>query len=317
MLEQSELEQARARLAEMAAPLTVYLSAGADAEDKLYQVLADTIEGLVEASDGKLAVEQSPGDDAFPGLPVLSVGHVRYLAVPRGPELPPFLDLLVALTEAPPPDADDVAPGTVRVLMAPTCPNCPVVVGAVLARAAGRPQLRVEVVDAMYFTALAGPVKSVPTVVVDGAYTVIGALTGEELSRILARREDPDFVVEALESMVGAGRFDEVLARVTSAQGLPLLPRLLSRGELKERMGIMLMAEEALERDPHCLDAAVPHLLPLLGSENPSLRGDTADLLGQIGAPGAADALKKLLSDDNEDVREVAQDALDMLREPS
>ena len=82
-------------------------------------------------------------------------------------------------------------------------------------------------------------------------------------------------------------------------------------------MGVMLLAEEALESDPHCLDGALPHLLPLLEKPDATLRGDTADLLGTIGAPGAREALTRLQQDENPDVREVAEEALESLRQPS
>ena len=68
---------------------------------------------------------------------------------------------------------------------------------------------------------------------------------------------------------------------------------------------------------PHALDAAVPHLLPLLVSDEDNLRGDAASLIGRIGAPGAREALSRLLADANADVREAAAEALDRLRQPS
>jgi HEAT repeat protein len=45
------------------------------------------------------------------------------------------------------------------------------------------------------------------------------------------------------------------------------------------------------------------------------LRGDTADLLGQIGHPSAREALKSLLKDPNPDVAEIAKEALEALRD--
>ena len=317
-MDDQELQTAAEALSSLQAPVELNLWPGSDPDDQLLVALRETVEALASVSGGKLTVQEAPTCEKYPDKPSLTVGNVRYLAVPRGPELAPFLSFLEALSaQGDAATEEPLAPAEVRVYMASTCPNCPVVVGACLELAARFDQLHLEVVDAMVFTDMAGPLKSVPAVVVDGAYTEIGPLSRAELLRILRRRQEPGFQVDALESMISAARLVDALAWLRQEDAFATLTPLLRRSGIKERMGVMLMVEEALEEDPHALDLAVPHLLPLLQAEDPSLRGDTADLLGQIGAPGSAEALRKLLSDDNEDVREVAKDALEMLREPS
>jgi len=316
-MDDQELQTATEALSRLQTPLELTLWPGSDPDDQLWQVLRETAEALAGASGGKLSVREAQGEARHPDKPSLAVGNVHYLAVPRGPELSPFLAFLETISQQGGVGSEELAPAVVRVYMAPTCPNCPVVVGACLELAARFDQLRLEVVDAMYFTDLAGPIKSVPAVVVDGAYTEIGPLSQAQLLRILRRRQEPEYQVDTLESMISAGRLADTLAWLRQEDTFSALDPLLRRAGIKERMGVMLLAEEVLEEDPHALDLAVPHLLPLLQVEDPTLRGDTADLLGQIGAPGAAEALKKLLTDENEEVREVAQDSLEMLREPS
>ena len=55
---------------------------------------------------------------------------------------------------------------------------------------------------------------------------------------------------------------------------------------------------------------AQSRLLPLLGHDNAVTRGDAANLLGIIGDKGAISYLEKLLSDENSNVRMIAQEAL-------
>lgn len=317
MTDDKELHTAARELSSLDAPLELGLWAGEDPEDQLLQVLRETAAALANASEGKLTVKERAPAGPHPEKPSLTVANVQYLAVPRGPELAPFLTFLKALASKDATPEEPLAPAEVRVYMAPTCPNCPLVVGACLELAARFADLSLQVVDAMYFTDLAGPLKSVPAVVVDGAYTEVGPLSGAELLRILRRRQEPEFMVDTLESMISAGRFTDTLAWLAKHDAFSLLAPLMRRAGIKERMGVMLMFEEVLEEAPHGLDVAVPYLLPLLQEQDPSLRGDTADLLGQIGAPGSTEALRALLSDDNVDVREMAQDALEMLRTPS
>ena len=73
----------------------------------------------------------------------------------------------------------------------------------------------------------------------------------------------------------------------------------------------MLAVETGLEGDQAALDGLVPGLLPILGTEDPVLRGDTADLLGRIGHRAATDGLRALLDDPNPDVAEIASEALE------
>ena len=61
------------------------------------------------------------------------------------------------------------------------------------------------------------------------------------------------------------------------------------------------------------LDDLVASLVALLDHEDQALRGDTADLLGRIGHPAAKAPLMNLLDDQNQEIVEAAQDALDEL----
>ena len=80
-----------------------------------------------------------------------------------------------------------------------------------------------------------------------------------------------------------------------------------------ERVGLMLVIEEALEGDCAALEGLVGGLIKVLQAPDATLRGDTADLLGQIGNPAAVPALKELLNDPNPDVADVAAEALEEL----
>ena len=75
------------------------------------------------------------------------------------------------------PSHTQLAPATLQVMMAPTCPNCPRVVAACGRVAAAHAQVQLEVVDVQYFADLAGAVKSVPTVIVDATRSLVGNLS--------------------------------------------------------------------------------------------------------------------------------------------
>jgi HEAT repeat protein len=55
----------------------------------------------------------------------------------------------------------------------------------------------------------------------------------------------------------------------------------------------------------------------VLAADDAALRGDTADLLGQIGHADAIEALTALTKDPNPDVAEIAAESLEAIQERS
>ena len=314
MLDDKQLALVRSRLAGLGGRVRLELSDGPSPDDPLARALHEVSAEIVGAAPEHLELSHRPGQDPYPSL---RVQNVEYFAVPLDRELEPFLDLLGFLAGGSGLEPLAGPPARVEVLIAPTCPNCPAVVRACAQVAAAWPALTMVVIDVQYFTALAGSCRSVPTVVIDGAYTIVGPVSSRDLIELLQQRGEPGFLARALGSMVEAGRLAEVAPLLTSGEGFAAMAALMRDGTMQQKMGLMLAVEQILEGSAHAIDGAVPHLLPLLESEVATLRGDVADLLGQIGAPGAREALSLLLEDENADVREVAEEAIQRLRDPS
>ncbi len=316
MLDDRKLENAGPRLAGLGRKMVLHLDPGPRPDSDFSLAMCELLDGLAAVSEGKLEVMRKPSSK-FPGRASFSLGNIHYLAVPLDAELEPFLGLLELASSDPPREDDDLTVATVEVLMAPTCPHCARVVGACTRVAAVRSQILLSVIDVQHFGDLSYSIKSVPAVVVDHQHTSIGPMDEGDLLSILRDRGSAGFFALSLESMIKANRIDEAAVMMASEPGHAALAALMQAGGFQERLALLMLTEEALEEDPHCLDGALPALLPLLGSEDASLRGDTADLLGKIGAPGAREALEKLLADPNEDVQEIAQESLESLRKPS
>lgn len=317
MFENAQLEKAVRMLAGMEAEVEIRLDPGPDPTDKFSEVLCRVIDEIGKAGRDKVRVTRVEPTEAE--RPLVTVANVRYRAVPFGPELEPFLELLVLLSqrEAGSLKATSLAPARVQVLMAPTCPNCPRGVLAANRVAAAHPAVSLEIVDVQYYREVAGNVSAVPTVIIDGGRTVTGVLGEQELLDLLEERSSQTYLQQTLKSMVETGRMSEAAPLLSSAPGQEAFCAILAHSSMQQRIGLMLAVEETLAANPHAMDGAVPCLLPLLEEQDAALRGDTADLLGRIGAPGAREALTRLLQDGHPDVREVAEDALAMLRCPS
>lgn len=322
MLDADQLDLARRKLHCLERPLTLRLDVGeqpTDDEDLFAQALLTVVEAIRAVAPQLLVVEHAAQHAA---LPCLSVANVRYRAVPVDREFEPFLELLCELARAQPPAVPDGGgppdAAELRVLVAPTCPNCPGVVVEAARLAASSPELTLEIVDVQYFTALAGACRSVPTVIIDDRYTIVGPTTAQQLLEVLRGRGAPGHIGEAVASMLAAGRLDDTARLLGSdAAAARSLAGLMRSATMQQKVSLMLAVEQALAGDAHCLDVAVPGLVELLDSDDATLRGDTADLLGQIGSPAARPGLTRLMSDENSDVCEIAEEALDSLRTPS
>ncbi len=94
-----------------------------------------------------------------------------------------------------------------------------------------------------------------------------------------------------------------------------ILPELISDERLVVRIGTTALLEILLEKDAENVRHAVPALLPLLKSGEPNVRGDTVSILGQISDRDLTKEITPLLSDKNSNVRMLAEDALQELKD--
>ena len=294
-------------------------------EDSSYgAALADLAASIAAVAEGGVVVEQGAG---LPATPALSLGRgdrraIHYLALPEGMEGPPFVEALLGLAGALP-EADGALleelerPVELMVFVASACPHCANAVRAANRLALASPLVTSIVVDAQRCPDLAGcfSARSVPMTVLDGGLTETGVVPIEDLAGRILARDEAEHGPRVFRSWIEAGRVEDAAAELAAGCGGSHLVAVWRESATALRMGLMLAAELALEDDRSALDNIVPQLLPLLEGPDVSLRGDTADLLGRIGHPSAEGPLRRLLSDTNPDVAEIAAEALEELEE--
>lgn len=91
------------------------------------------------------------------------------------------------------------------------------------------------------------------------------------------------------------------------------LPALLTDERIGVRIGTSALVESLGEEDPEGRPRAAAELAGLLNNGNGVVRGDAAYLLGLVGCRDDADRLRPLLQDENADVREAAEEALEQI----
>ncbi len=203
-----------------------------------------------------------------------------------------------------------------------SCPSCPHQIRSVATVVLACPRIAVEIVDVGVEPDFAGQygIRSVPTTVVDDELIMVGVLHPSELALRILAHQGPDGEKVIFASLVESGRFADAAAHIWDGSGLDTFYELWTRSTLERRVNLFMVAEESLKADPACMDKLVPTFLRGLEGEgdlaaDDSRRGDTADLLGQIGHPAARPVLERLAEDRNGEVAEAAREALEMLAE--
>lgn len=323
MLDEFDRKRLRDGLTNLPAPIELVLHPALE-ESPFSKRLAEATHNYEQAAIGSIKIR--PGDGpAPPAVPALTLrfrgrANIHYLAVPEGPEAPPFIEALLDLPKGATgmtadwtrPLAALKQPAELRVFIASACPHCPQAVRAANRIALTCPQVTTVIIDAQQFPDLAERynAKSVPMTILDGELSIVGVVPPAKLAEKILSRDDPAYQAESFRSLVETGRFDEAAEKIHDG-----FVSAWQKSATQLRMGLMLVAEKALSKDPHSLDSIVSGLLPVTKSEDAALRGDTADLLGQIGHPTAKETLESLLNDPNPDVAEIAEEALEGLRD--
>ncbi len=329
MFTDNELARVQTVAVSLASPVTLRL-ASANTGSQFESNLRNIALQMNGVSLNKIRFEEvNDVQDHF--LPFLSLvvngaERIRYFASPEGPELEPFLEAITWTGEGEhrsndtlqrPSEAFDPKACEVFVFMVPTCPHCPRMVRKCVKLCTEMAAINLSVIDAFHFAEWAEcyKVQATPTIVIDGGLTVVGNVTLDELRAYVTRRNEPEFMTFMLESMINAGRADDAAALLCERNAPAALLPLYASTLFAQRMGALVVMEEALSRNPRILDSIVDHLISLTSREDAGLRGDTAELLGNIGDPRAVEALQRLLRDPDEDVREAAAEALAKLQD--
>jgi glutaredoxin len=310
-------------------PQTLALTYYAGGGEEAALAMDRWVETLAEEGGGKLVFER-PEVEGQPFLPSLclrtgAASAFHYHFVPEGPETAVFREFLWEAAAQRVParagsaQAEPAGPPHEMLLFVSThCPNCPHAVRTVQALTRKLPNLSAHLFEAMLSTDLAerNDIRSVPTLLVDQDLRYVGGLDEEKLLAILRAREPESLLHEKLRKQIQEGGAEETAEWIAGGGDPSFLASDLGKSTFQERIALLLTLEEALARDPRCLDRIVGPLLPHLETGDASVRGDIADLLGKIGDRKALPALKKLCRDPDPNVVEAATEAVESIEEP-
>lgn len=323
MFNTSDLNQIHEQLSACQSPLEITYHP-ADHEEGFSSLLGETADSIVRAAGPGAILRKGDGKGllAVPGLTISGSqrGTINYLALPQGPEKKPFLELLSQTEFNPSQKSEDVriqleerkTSVDILIFIASECPHCPQSVSAAIRLVRASSRVSVTVIDVQRFPDLTDrfQIKSVPTAVLDQQLWLMGVVSEDELAENILIKFTTDFQGRKLQSAIDSGHFEEATNQVLGPNGAEPFLEIWKKSTTSLRMGLLMVVDSVLEKNPDALNSIVPGLIGILVSEDPALRGDTADLLGQIGQKDAKEPLEKLLSDPNPDVAEIAAEAL-------
>lgn len=105
-----------------------------------------------------------------------------------------------------------------------------------------------------------------------------------------------------LENIIDMFRHDESLS--------PLIIDMLKDERMRVRLGATALVEELIRQKPEPLVKLIPVIAALLKDENPTVRGDGANILGIIGHKDALPFLANAGNDEDPNVQEIVRDAV-------
>lgn len=248
---------------------------------------------------------------------------LRYLTVPQGPELAPFLEALqLAAAPTEPRRAEVVealsdlkTPADLKIFITPGCPHCPQAVQSLIPLAFAGDTVQVSVIDGSLFPDLARrhAVQSAPTVLLDDRFRWTGTVSFSELLRMVKKRDPAQLSAKALEGVIQAGKAAEVAEMMRAAQQVfPAFLTLLSHEKWPTRLGAMVVAETLMESAPQLAEEGlIRPLIQRFDRFSEPVQGDILYLLGQSQNPKVAAFLQKVREQSQSPaLKEAASEAL-------
>jgi len=157
-------------------------------------------------------------------------------------------------------------------------------------------------------------VRSVPWLQI-GPFELLGARSKQELQIWLQRASGTAGVSEYIKEVLSEGnieavkkllqRHPEVLENIIEIMADP-------EAKINVRLGVGVIIEDMAEAEE--FKAVIPRLIEYMSSEDARIRGDACHYLSLTKDSSYIPEIEKLLADESEEVREIAQESLDELR---
>jgi len=249
---------------------------------------------------------------------------VRYQGVPRGKEVPPFIDALTwkipslgdRLRERL--DAAPLHPAELELFVTPQCTFCPGMVRELLPLATASRRIQLTIVDASFFPEMAESrnIQAVPTLVLDGQFRWTGSCEIEELVDLLVTRDPASMGPASIEMLLKEGAAPRLARMMVDYNRIfPALLELLSHPQWPVRLGAMVVVEELHALAPDLGRKMIDAFWSRFDAVPDQVKGDFLFLCTEVGESTDVPRIQAVLQRElSNSVREAAEEALEKLK---
>ncbi len=205
---------------------------------------------------------------------------------------------------------------SVLMLMATQCTYCGPMMQILteLMKAGQLAELRIVNIENNSKLAAQLGVRTVPWLQI-GPFELLGSRSKQELLLWLERASSFSGLSEYLEEVLSEGKIDlanKLIKRHPEALQNVLELMADPEAKINVRLGVGVIIEDMAETKE--FKVVIPRLIKYVSSEDARIRGDACHYLSLTKDSSTIPVIEKLLSDENEEVREIAQESLDELR---
>lgn len=205
----------------------------------------------------------------------------------------------------------------VLMLMSRQCTYCGPMMQALteLMKAGQIAELRIVNIESSPELAVQLGVRSVPWLRI-GPFELLGSRSKQEMLLWIERTSNPAGFNDYLEEVLSEGKLEYASRLLESyPQALENIIEMMADPEAKinVRLGVGVLIEDMAESVE--FKVVIPRLIDYLSSKDARIRGDACHYLSLTRDVSLIPLIEPLLSDESEEVREIAQDSLDELSE--
>lgn len=205
----------------------------------------------------------------------------------------------------------------VLMLMSRQCTYCGPMMQALteLMKAGHIAELRIVNIESSPELAVQLGVRSVPWLRI-GPFELLGSRSKQEMLLWIERTSNPAGFNDYLEEVLSEGKLEYASRLLESyPQALENIIEIMADPEAKinVRLGVGVLIEDMAESVE--FKVVIPRLIDYLSSKDARIRGDACHYLSLTRDVSLIPLIEPLLSDESEEVREIAQDSLDELSE--
>lgn len=205
----------------------------------------------------------------------------------------------------------------VLMLMSRQCTYCGPMMQALteLMKAGQIAELRIVNIESSPELAVQLGVRSVPWLRI-GPFELLGSRSKQEMLLWIERTSNPAGFNDYLDEVLSEGKLEYASRLLESyPQALENIIEIMADPEAKinVRLGVGVLIEDMAESVE--FKVVIPRLIDYLSSKDARIRGDACHYLSLTRDVSLIPLIEPLLSDESEEVREIAQDSLDELSE--